>query len=697
MYSTLVNLISIGMVSIWRSLLAANKKIFISIILLATFAASIAFGTVPIRYPEPGLDPSWQQALVEATDAGRTFGDSIVFTYGPFHQAVTNQASENLSALLASRAIFALVWFGTTALIGFSIGLSSATAIAISAAVLGVWHAGPPGDAKFYLFSLIAITASHSIWSFRHERFSSWRKSALSVLLATGALLSTLVKLSFLGSAVPALLSIYGFQILSLIRSPGRKPILSFAVSIVVPILFLYLLWGIFVSWSPNTVISYYLGSNLDIITGYTDAMSKNVSWLSLILVSLYWMSIFMNLTFYGLLTAKEDCLKQKLTLYCRSQSILAAISLALLSWVCFKAAYVRDDSLHVVLAGMYTIALTVVIAGFRWRELRELLRNHDKATLILASLPLLCISFVIADLGGGYNNMAQGLFDSVSMITSSGREAIAMKRRKKLKDIQVDSENYMISPGSSADIMPWEITGLLANQLAYKPRPIPQSYSTYTDSLQKVNKDFFDSSPNRPDFVIIEAKDIDGRLPVGLDSAALAAIKENYSFSHKGNRGSLVFKLGNSNETDAIRSGKSNCELDDQALTWRPLGRLKWQSNNIIIPSNRAGFLTLTTHFKNSLSRSLLSSLYRPFPVTIEYLDAQQNVLGQYRFIPKAGKQIVAYPVILNNDDLFDFMTSSETAGAPQSQEIRYFRFTARNIGAPFKTSNYSLKFACL
>lgn len=89
-------------------------------------------------------------------------------------------------------------------------------------------------------------------------------------------------------------------------------------------------------------------------------------------------------------------------------------------------------------------------------------------------------------------------------MITGSGRETIARNRRDKLKEIQVNSENYLISPESSADIIPWDITTLLANQQVYKPRPIPQSYSAYTESLQKVNKDFFLSSPDRPEFVII-------------------------------------------------------------------------------------------------------------------------------------------------------------------------------------------------
>ncbi|PSJ03437.1 hypothetical protein C7K55_13035 [Cyanobium usitatum str. Tous] len=169
-----------------------------------------------------------------------------------------------------------------------------------------------------------------------------------------------------------------------------------------------------------------------------------------------------------------------------------------------------RDDGLHVVLAGMFIISFTILLAGFKWDHLCKIFRNLDKVLLFIASFPLVCISLIITVLAGGYrppsliSTMAKGLLDSTSMITGSGRETIARNRRDKLKEIQVNSENYLISPESSADIIPWDITTLLANQQVYKPRPIPQSYSAYTESLQKVNKDFFLSSPDRPEFVII-------------------------------------------------------------------------------------------------------------------------------------------------------------------------------------------------
>ena len=83
--------------------------------------------------------------------------------------------------------------------------------------------------------TLFLIIASLSTWSISHERVPVWRKSILSIMLAIGVLLSTLVKLSFLGAAIPAMLSIYGFQILSLFRSPAKKAIFSLLVSLAAP------------------------------------------------------------------------------------------------------------------------------------------------------------------------------------------------------------------------------------------------------------------------------------------------------------------------------------------------------------------------------------------------------------------------------------------------------------------------------
>lgn len=675
-----------------------NKKVILFIVFLATFTASVTFGVLPIRYPELGLDESWQQALVEATDSRRIFGDNIVFTYGPFHQAVTSEASDHLSALLTSRVLFASIWFGISVLVGLNNGLPSVLAIAISAALVSYWHPGPPGDAKFFLFSLITIISSHSMLVNKRQFLFPWRVVIVPVLFSTGVLLSTLVKLSFLGAAFPAMLSIYGLQILNFLRKPARKTFFHLLLSFLIPILIIYLLWGFFVNWSPQTILSYYSGLNLQLITGYADAMSYSFSALSLILVFLYWISILVNLICYGFLFLKLNNLGRTFPFSFSSEFCLSFFSIILLSWACFKAAFVRDDGIHLALAIMFLISFAVLLVGFGWDKLHNSFVNHNNLHLIVTFLPLMTIGifnslFYCYSPPNILSNTVKGLMDSSLLITGKGRALITRKRINRLKKIQSSIENYLIPAGKTADIMPWNITNLLANQLNYTPRPVPQSYTVYTDSLQKTNMNFFLSSPHRPEFVILEAKDIDEWLPIGLDLPALGAIKSRYLFSHRGSQGSLVFKLGS-----AKKLSERYCQFSNNTLEWNQEGIANWVSSDIFIPSNLSFYIVLKTDLKNSLPRSLLSAVYRPFPVMIEYLDAQGNIIDQFRFIPKAGKQIVAYPIIRNNNELFYFMTSNAPVAPlpPSSSSIRSFRLRTRSLGIPFRPSRFAIDFFC-
>jgi hypothetical protein len=126
-----------------------QKRFFI--ILLAFVTGSVASWAVPFGYPSTGLDPSWAQALVQATDSGRIFGRDIIFTFGPLHQAVTAQISANLAPLIFSRLAFTAVWIITQILIGSLIGCWAEASIALAVLV----SAGSHGDLVFYLIALV--------------------------------------------------------------------------------------------------------------------------------------------------------------------------------------------------------------------------------------------------------------------------------------------------------------------------------------------------------------------------------------------------------------------------------------------------------------------------------------------------------------------------------------------------------------
>jgi hypothetical protein len=82
-----------------------GKAGFIVLLSVSIVAAMVACIGLDLRFPELSLDPSWEQALVEATDQGRIFGRDLIFTYGPLHQIATQQVSFNLFPLIVGRVL----------------------------------------------------------------------------------------------------------------------------------------------------------------------------------------------------------------------------------------------------------------------------------------------------------------------------------------------------------------------------------------------------------------------------------------------------------------------------------------------------------------------------------------------------------------------------------------------------------------
>ena len=131
--------------------------------------------------------------------------------------------------------------------------------------------------------------------------------------------------------------------------------------------------------------------------------------------------------------------------------------------------------------------------------------------------------------------------------------------------------------------------------------------------------------------------------------------------------------------------------------LAWRPLGEGgRWQSDRL--PINRDANATyLSIAFVNSLERSLLSTIYRPGSVWIEYLDTKGKVLHHYRFIPQAGLDMLIWPLVLNTDDLADHLLHAAPESSPR-RRIRpdgsvAIRFVSNGSTPPFRRSRYRLE----
>jgi len=84
----------------------------------------------------------------------------------------------------------------------------------------------------------------------------------------------------------------------------------------------------------------------------------------------------------------------------------------------------------------------------------------------------------------------------------------------------------------------------LLANDLNYRPRPVFQSYSAYSDRLSRLNEEFFLSN-RAPDWIIMRLENIDGRYPNTDDARALVRILQLYRPVYKENQFLLLARTG--------------------------------------------------------------------------------------------------------------------------------------------------------
>ncbi len=144
--------------------------------------------------PKLGLDPSWGEGLVHATDNGRIFGKEVIFTFGPYHQLYTHQISNNLNPFLIGRWILGLSAGAAAVTLGRITSLSWGFALTISLWLL-------PSRNADGLFGVLATLFVLGCLYLRRTRSAS----LLLFLIYFGIILGTYTKLSFLGSALPAI------------------------------------------------------------------------------------------------------------------------------------------------------------------------------------------------------------------------------------------------------------------------------------------------------------------------------------------------------------------------------------------------------------------------------------------------------------------------------------------------------------
>lgn len=613
---------------------------FVSAVLV--FLLGFHFDGGPAGYD---IDPSWAAAVISGVEHSRHWGRDIVFTYGPLG-LLSPQASYNASMLftvacgqVAFAALYALLfWFACSAL-----ALSSRLIVLLIVLWFGsVWA----GDVLWFTVHPIALLA---MWRVRDG------SAKLSVFIAIAA---------GIACGIPWLIkfSIFLLWVVWLLCTPlamsasRRNGMLAVASSVITSLL----LWRL--AGQDFSDILNHLHKSAQVAIGYGQAMQRpGPEWTDTIgFATLSLALMALAAVFWRIRLGNAERI---------AFLVLAAAAIGL----SFKAAFTRVDPTHLLVffptAGI-AIALTSAFAqSISIRRLGEFaalacaagafalpsIRADQKAFLAMGA----------PSIGASLQNGERLLFfkaraDRLEQVTDEMRASNAMPQTQ--RTVGQDTID-IVSVGQGL---------LFLNRLNYRPRPILQGYSAYTPELAEMNRGFF-ASARAPQWVLLDFRAIDGRMPTSEDPLALQHIIQTYS-PRQSERGLMLMQRN----------------PGARAVT-KPLSEAVGLLNEFIsVPSRPNQALTLSVDIKPSSWGQAAGVLHRSPRLYID-LELGDGSKRSYRIVPGAARSgFLLSPLIEGTQSLRDWLV------ADKSERVLRVRLRGESwLGHPGFEPEYRLRYS--
>jgi hypothetical protein len=354
----------------------------------------------------------------------------------------------------------------------------------------------------------------------------------------------------------------------------------------------------------------------------------------------------------------------------CNSGSTSLSTALLFPLFLGFKHGFVRQD-FHVVL---FCIIVLLIISLYFIKIDNNPVKNKPKLYIIYLILLLSCIAISTlrnyqfsklnpAKVANNINIVVLLLDNNkfqaeVQRITSEN--LVKLNNRLKLPDSVLEKVQ-----GKTIDIIPWEFSLIPGNQLNWKPRPIIQSYSAYTEKLDELNYQSLSQSPR--DYLIYHFQSIDGRHPFFDEPKAFSYVVCNY-------------QLDSVNSPFRVPAIKTNFYLlEKQKVSGcipTPLG----ETTNITwdqvyeLPTRNSGITRVQVKFEYSWLGKIIKKIFRipPVIINVNYLDGTQ---ANFRFVQDNSANGVILSHLPRNDQ--ELMAFFQGKLPPQ---VKSFSFSVSN-----------------
>ena len=233
-------------------------------------------------------------------------------------------------------------------------------------------------------------------------------------------------------------------------------------------------------------------------------------------------------------------------------------------------------------------------------------------------------------------------------------RDQIAKQSATNLSVLRLDSRFHEAIGQSAVDAVPWNMARVYANQWNWRPRPIIQSYSAYTPSLDALNANHL-LSTDAAEHVLLEWGPIDQRHHFFADPMSWRALLDRYDFIFQNDQVAL------------LRRGDPGRFKEDIALG---ATRSTW-GEPIIVPDEE-GWVILSVTIEKSLWGVVRAIFFRLEPTYVE-VSYRSGKTRQWRAVAESLESgVIINPSPSTFHELASMFRSADMQVAEEVVSIR-------------------------
>lgn len=616
--------------------LVASKYFLAALFLLTFFGIFLPYPNMP----SIGLDPSWQYVMNEAIAQKFAIGKDIIFTAGPYSFLYTHlfhPATANLE--LFSGLYLALCYWLMVLMLMQSVALRFRFAcwfiVVVSANFL---------DAIFLCYPVLTSLVVFRVVFAQKNQIDTIKISERPLVILLFLIFSPLGLLPLIKGSCSAL-ALFSVLVSSVMLFHRKRYGLMAAIMLS-PALSICCFWTASGQELAN-LPSYFVNMG-QIISGYTEAMSFRGKWLNIIA---FLVSVLVILFFS--MRKKQVPLFPKLVLF---------LILSSFFFIAFKAGFVRHNGVfntQLIMAAMLPfflrfktkeIVVMQLVALVSWSVA---VKNYEKF------LPQNLFSKVISQ-AYAHHGLEARIFNQDDLINDF---------QKTVSRIKNDAEFPLLD--GKTDIYNFDQSHLIASGNKWAPRPIFQSYSSYTPKLSQINADYFDGK-NAPENIFFKVQSIDDRFLSLDDGLSWPIFLWKYAPTKMVNDFVLLQRV--SDEKAPIRK-----------KIFSGVGGL---GEEVIMPNSNQ-MLFAEIKIKQTLIGRLISFLFKPSQLQISVI-LERGDTKTYRIPSKMAESgFIISPVMESSED---FVAAYDDPKFLRQNRVKSFVISSRKRGGFFWEKNYDI-----